>query len=201
MTEQNPPGRGRETVWRAALRRRRDKKGFDGAKPSKYFHNHMADSAKLSRRTPAHHAIHHDGNLSPIVYVTVCASGRKRILARSETMELILAKWKEASSWLVGRFVIMPDHMHLFCSPCGLEHPPLKNWVRFWKSRVSSEWPYPDEQPIWQVDCWDKQLRRGESYQQKWEYVVANPVRHRLVSTPDDWLYKGELNVLRWHEK
>jgi len=44
----------------------------------------------------------------------------------------------------------------------------------------------------------DTQLRRGESYDAKWDYVVANPVRAGLVSKSEDWPYQGEMNVLTW---
>jgi putative transposase len=55
--------------------------------------------------------------------------------------------------------------------------------------------------PLFQRDCWDRQLRTGESYAQKWEYVRNNPVRKGLVAAADDWPYQGELNVLVWHER
>ena len=33
-----------------------------------------------------------------------------------------------------------------------------------------------NQTPILQRDYWDRQLRRNESYSQKWKYVVNNPV-------------------------
>jgi len=61
---------------------------------------------------------------------------------------------------------------------------------------VSRAWPQGRETPIWQRDYWDRQLRRDESYAQKWDYVVNNPVRHGYVACAEDWRYQGELNVL-----
>jgi hypothetical protein len=52
----------------------------------------------------------------------------------------------------------------------------------------------------WQRDFWDTQLRRGESYSQKWEYVRENPFRHGLVSRAEDWPYQGEVHRLEWHD-
>jgi hypothetical protein len=43
-------------------------------------------------------------------------------------------------------------------------------------------------------------LRRHESYSQKWNYVMANPVRHGYVARAEDWPFQGELNVLNWHD-
>jgi hypothetical protein len=41
-------------------------------------------------------------------------------------------------------------------------------------------------------------LRSGESYDDKWEYVRSNSVRHGYVADANEWPYQGELNELRW---
>jgi len=92
----------------------------------------------------------------------------------------------------------MPDHIHLFCAPADLVPPPLEPWVRFWKSYVSNHWNDSAQRPIWQRHCWDTQLRKGESYEAKWDYVLENPVRAGLVKRSEDWPYQGELNILDW---
>ena len=53
-------------------------------------------------------------------------------------------------------------------------------------------------QSLWQTDCWDTQLRHVRNYEEKWEYVQANPVRKGLVSEPAAWPYQGCLQELRW---
>jgi hypothetical protein len=50
----------------------------------------------------------------------------------------------------------------------------------------------------WQSGHWDRQLRRAESYEGKWAYVIDNPVRAGLVATAAEWPYAGELHVLNW---
>ncbi len=92
-----------------------------------------------------------------------------------------MAAWSAADHWVVGRYVVMPDHIHLFCAPARQEALELKRWVHFWKSYASRHWPAPSEHPIWQTDFWDSQLRSADSYEGKWEYVWNNPVRHGLV--------------------
>lgn len=131
-----------------------------------------------------------------IVFLTVCAAKRKRILARREAHNLLLSTWSAAPAWIVGRYVVLPDHIHLFCAP--REDVSLVAWVQYWKALISIRWPWPDEQPIWQRGCWDTQLRRDASYEGKWDYVYQNPVRHRLVNRAEDWPYAGELNELEW---
>ncbi|HVF72914.1 MAG TPA: hypothetical protein VM940_15025, partial [Chthoniobacterales bacterium] len=75
--------------------------------------------------------------------------------------------------------------------------PSLERWMRYWKSRVTAALDEPAG-TLWQRHHWDRQLRRGESHDQKWDYVRNNPVRHGYVATADDWPYQGELNELRW---
>ena len=132
-----------------------------------------------------------------IVFLSVCTRQRKCILAHGDVVQLLEESWRSASSWMVGRFIVMPDHVHLFCAPLEAEARPLAQWVRYWKSSVSRRWPRAGEQPIWQLDFWDTQLRRGHHYAEKWEYVRQNPVRAGLVRRSEDWPYQGELHELR----
>jgi REP element-mobilizing transposase RayT len=89
----------------------------------------------------------------------------------------------------------MPDHIHLFASPRD-ETVSLESWVRYWKSQFSKRHKNPNHR--WQVGYWDTTLRSNESYDEKWDYVRNNPVRHGLVSRPEDWPYQGEIFVLEW---
>jgi REP element-mobilizing transposase RayT len=111
--------------------------------------------------------------------------------------EAILNAWSNASTWLVGRYVILPNHVHLFCAPNGIDAPPLERWMRYWKSLVTRTLAKGSGE-VCQRHHWDRQLRRGESYSEKWEYVRNNPVRHGYVTNADNWPYQGELNELRW---
>jgi putative transposase len=160
----------------------------------------MAIFESIGRKHPVYQPAFPDGNQTVLIFVTVNTHQRKPVLTRPDAVETILKVWHEADAWLVGRYVIMPDHVHLFCAPRDLTVS-LARWVKFWKSLASRHWPHPGEQPIWQLDFWDTQLRRGESYREKWDYVWRNPVRKKLVSQPEDWPYAGELNILAWHDR
>jgi putative transposase len=150
------------------------------------------------RKHPAHQPFVERHNEPILVFLTVCSKDRKPIFASDVCAAAIVNAWREAHSWLVGKYVIMPDHIHLFCAPGELPPQPLKQWVRYWKNVASKNWPQQNQHPIWQRDFWDTQLRRSESYRSKWEYVVANPVRAGLVKSADEWPFQGEFNVLAW---
>jgi len=72
---------------------------------------------EIGRKHPVHQSVHERRDVPIIVYLTVCTKRRKPILATPAVHELLRASWREARLWLVGRYVIMPDHLHLFCAP------------------------------------------------------------------------------------
>jgi putative transposase len=150
------------------------------------------------RKSPIHLPIIETFNRPVIVFVTVCSHSRKAILCKPDVHQLLIDAWMKADYWRLGRYVIMPDHIHLFCSPTVPDFPELKTWVRYWKSISSRSWPRRDEQPIWQRSFWDTQVRKGKSYEEKWEYVRQNPVRAGLCGISEVWPFQGELNVLEW---
>lgn len=150
------------------------------------------------RRRPIHKPVV-DRNGPVIVFLTVCTQDRRPILARDDAAAVVVAAWRAATAWAVGRYVVMPDHIHCFRTPYT-DTVPLPRWVQYWKALASRAWPRRDERPVWQRDFWDTQLRRGETYAAKWEYVWSNPVRHGLVSTPQGWPFSGELTALPWDD-
>lgn len=152
------------------------------------------------RKQPAHQPVYDIGNRSNIIFLTVCTNKRKMILANEAVHQLIRNAWQSADHWIVGRYVIMPDHIHLFCSPAKYDHLSVKRWTALWKSSTSKVWPDPSEHPIWQIDAWGTQLRKGDSYRAKWAYVSNNPVRHKLVERAENWPHQGEMNSLMWHD-
>lgn len=153
------------------------------------------------RERPAHFPSVEVRRRSVVYFVTVCAKDRRPLLASSEALAVLTQAWREADAYRVGRFVIMPDHVHLFCGPARYPEVGLPPWMAFWKSSSARRWPGGAMAgKLWQRDFWDTQLRAGESYREKWDYVRNNPVRAGLVTRPEDWPYQGELCELRWHE-
>ncbi|MGI9114075.1 MAG: hypothetical protein DLM52_13000 [Chthoniobacterales bacterium] len=85
----------------------------------------------VGRKAPVHALVCERHN-PIIVFLTVCAKGRKQVLANEQAHTLLVRSWQMATSWLVGRYVIMPHHVHLFCAPAELQA--LLQWVSYWKS-------------------------------------------------------------------
>jgi putative transposase len=157
-----------------------------------------APGASAARRKhPIHLPPRERHNRAIIIYVTSCTAKRRSILASTRVHEAIVGAWGKATRWLVGRYVVLPDHIHFFCAPNGVDIPSLEDWMRYWKSIVTKN-SGAKSGDVWQRHHWDRQLRSVESYDAKWEYVRRNPVRHGYCDNPEEWPYQGELNVLPW---
>jgi|SRR5205085_2110548 len=127
----------------------------------------------------------------PLYFVTFNADKRRNVLANSEIHERfkIFASIGESRGIGVGRYVLMPDHVHLFVR--GSPDFVLAQWVRLLKRDLSKA--VAIDPPHWQKGFFDHLIRNSESYSQKWEYVRQNPVRAGLVSDVEAWPYQGEL--------
>ena len=165
------------------------------------------DEARPSQERPVRHrpslnSIHvGNDNRATILFVSVNANKRQRVFDNPAAVDCILSAWNDARDWLVGRYVIMPDHVHFCCAPGLWPTPDFHKWMKYWKSKVALSFPTEHARPLWQRQCWDTQLRQGESFEEKCRYMVNNPVRKGLVSKAEDWPYQGVLNVFTWHEK
>ena len=137
----------------------------------------------------------------PIYFVTTCTYQRKAILASEQVAKILIHEWSSTRTrhgWAIGRYVIMPDHVHLFCSPeSGAKTLPV--FVGSWKEWTSKaiKRQLSQASSVWQEEFFDHVLRSSESYSEKWNYVRNNPVRHGLVANAADWLWQGEIEELR----
>ena len=131
----------------------------------------------------------------PTIVWLVCTKGRQPWLNDENVRNRLIQAWRAADAWLVGRYILMPDHLHLFCSPRDLNIT-LDAWVKYWKSQFSKSAQNLNWK--WQAGHWDTRLRRHESYTEKWTYAIQNPVRAGLVKRAGDWPFQGEINKLLW---
>lgn len=138
----------------------------------------------------------------PLLFVTVCTARRRPLLCQTLVQGLLEAIWAKSAGidgWFVGRYVLMPDHVHFFSKP-ALTAKPIADWMKTWKS-VSSRRIAAGakaDQPIWQEDYFDHYVRSASAYGEMWEYVRQNPVRKRLCVCPEDWPYQGTLHELHF---
>jgi REP element-mobilizing transposase RayT len=140
---------------------------------------------------------------TPVYFTTICTLNRQAILA-SPCVHAAFRSYAVRGRQFgvaVGRYVIMPDHLHVFVA-LGRELT-VSRWVKGLKRCLSDALQHAGHEPavlgksklsgFWQPGAFDHLLRGVESYEQKWHYVWQNPVRAGLVSRPEDWPYLGEI--------
>jgi REP element-mobilizing transposase RayT len=133
----------------------------------------------------------------PVYFIAVCTAKRRAVLASADAAAVLFHEWqsaRERHGWLVGRYVIMPDHVHFFCAEtaAGAQRP-LARFMGKW-----NEWTAKGicqalglSAPFWQEQFFDHVLRSDESYAEKWAYVRDNPVRAGLTATWEKWSWQG----------
>lgn len=142
---------------------------------------------------------------APLYLITFNTYERQPILATPDLHTAFVDYCRRAGDFSigVGRYVIMPGHIHLFARfGLGCEVT-LGNWIKGLKRHLDGALAREGRQPVriagqklrsfWQPGSFDHLLRSDESYAAKWHYVRQNPVRVGLVACADDWPYAGEI--------
>jgi putative transposase len=207
------------------------------------------------RKHPAHPVPVEGHNTAIILFVTLAIQPRGTALCNANFHEAFLSACRDADAWNVGRYVIMPDHVHFFCAPVQWPAIEIKRWGGYLKERITKRLKKMLEDGVseglegetsasrnacpsfirlstaspsspsdlasatqytmegeavpsrkttqtlpwrWQSDVWDVQMRSGDHYHEKWNYVRLNPIRAGLTQDPDGWPWQGEVNVLQW---
>jgi REP element-mobilizing transposase RayT len=124
--------------------------------------------------------------LDAIFFVTVCGASRGQNLFCNSTAapEIIqsIRNYHEQRRWFCQLALLMPDHIHLLLNLGPTSN--LAETIGSWK-----RWIARSQHIAWQQNFFDHRLRQGESFQQKADYILHNPVRAGLVAKPEDWPY------------
>jgi REP-associated tyrosine transposase len=135
---------------------------------------------------------------NPVYFVTFCTHRRRAILANKTVNEAFREFTMRACTEhniAVGRYVIMPDHVHFFV--CGPDDFSLGRWIGCLKQALARRMGQRNSAGvIWQRGFFDHLLRSDESYGQKWNYVRENPVRAGLKARAEEWPYAGEIVII-----
>jgi len=156
--------------------------------------------------------------VAPVYFITAVTAGRRPLLASEAIHEALGAYAMDnvPNGRTMGRYVIMPDHLHFFVRLAP--ESKISDYVRWLKTAItrcltarcnpdlqSQRIPDPRSQCstdlrsvvhegfVWQPGFFDHVMRSRESYAQKWEYVRMNPVRAGLVDAADKWPFQGEI--------
>ena len=122
-----------------------------------------------------------------IYFVTVCCRNRGvNQLAFVGTAEPLIETIKHRNArgdWFAHLAMVMPDHIHVLLS--FPQDRRIQSTISKWK-----EWTAKTLAIEWQRDFFEHRLRRDESYSEKADYILMNPVRAGLAASSDDWPFQ-----------
>src|SRR5438445_12986360 len=85
--------------------------------------SHPAESVLIFRDQPT------------IVFVTICSRKRRSQLANDSVHNALVESCSTAVAWLVGFYLIIPDHIHVFCAAMAAANT-LDRWCPFCNGRL-----------------------------------------------------------------
>jgi len=120
-------------------------------------------------------------------FVTICCQRRgidqlTKAEVASALLESIEFRHRNAD-WYMHLALLMPDHAHFIASFPGRERS-MQIVVSKWK-----EWTAKSLGVKWQRDFFEHRLRHDESFDEKSDYIRANPVRAGFITRAEDWPY------------
>ncbi|MEO5716979.1 MAG: hypothetical protein ABIR29_00215 [Chthoniobacterales bacterium] len=142
---------------------------------------------------------------APLFFVTFNTHGRRPLLANTAVHAAFLDYGLRAAAHRVGvgRYVLMPNHVHMFLCLGAGSACTLGEWMKGLKRNLDFSLSAAGERPLtfsgqklsffWQPGFFDRLLRSDESYAEKWSYVRENSVRRGLVERAEDWPCAGEI--------
>jgi REP element-mobilizing transposase RayT len=134
----------------------------------------------LNRHSLPHHVPLWVDPLKEVYFITINCQHRGRTqLTHPELAGPLLDTVKlrnERFIWFAHIFLLMPDHVHAL-----LSFPPsrtaVQQTVTLWK-----RWTARQRGIEWQRDFFEHRLRSDESWREKADYILANPVRKGLIT-------------------
>jgi putative transposase len=136
-------------------------------------------------------AIHHDRRT---FFLTTSTWGRQKLLQTDRMAELLvdlIFRYRDQHRFEVHEFVVMPDHLHLLLT-IGAEMT-IERAAQYIKGgfsyRVSRDLGLKCE--IWQRGFSEIRILTAGEYAVRARYILANPVRAGLASTPQDYKFSS----------
>jgi len=148
-------------------------------------------------------------------FITFTCYRRRRLLTTPATRWTIvngLHHLRTERGIRILAWVIMPEHVHFVLLPpdseeLGRELGRFKSWtarqiIDAGEVRTAIAKRNTGHAAVWQRRCYDHNCRTVETVKEKIAYCHANPVKRRLVSSPELWLwssynwYQGEGRVV-----
>ncbi|PTX02445.1 REP-associated tyrosine transposase [Pararhodobacter aggregans] len=131
--------------------------------------------------------------------VRLDAAGGTLLTDEIDRLRHAVAATRRERPFTIDAFVVLPDHLHCVWTLPEGDCEYSERW-RLIKSRFSMGLPpgprrhshlARNERAIWQRRFWEHHIRDAEDYRAHVAYCRANPVKHGLATSPEDWPFSS----------
>ena len=140
-----------------------------------------------------------------IVFLTTVTRGRQPLFAPQDNVDLWwdnLRTTRTFCPFKLWAYAILPNHIHLLLQPTGgrdfsqIINSTKSNFTKDYKARQKIA--HSVSLSLWQPRFWDHIIRDAEDLERHFEYIHYNPIKHSLVTRPEDY---GHSSYRYWLEK
>lgn len=135
---------------------------------------------------------------SAIVFITQVVEQRVPVFQHDDNLTLLrttLHSVKELHAFTMLGYVFLPDHFHMLIRPAvqsnfsQIMQSLKRNFTLTYKKKLSNSGTLK----LWQKSFWDHVIRDEMDLERHLDYIHYNPVRHQLVTRPEDWTHSSYL--------
>lgn len=143
-----------------------------------------------------------------IYFFTVVTLNRAPVFALEENVAALktaLRKVKSTRHFDIDAMVVLPDHLHCIWRLPDGDADYSSRWREIKKAtsrQISTTTNQRGERMVWQRRFWEHVIRDERDWRNHLDYIHYNPVKHGLVSRPDEWPWSSFGNAVRkgWYD-
>jgi len=139
------------------------------------------------------------GQVGRICHFTICSYCRQMPFITADLNDAIielLHTERERLGCFAHVYCLMPDHLHLLCSPreSGIS---MLTFINQFKGRTTrASWLHGWQGKLWQPRNYDHFVREREDLLEIAGYILQNPVRKKLAEKSADYPWCGIIDQL-----
>ena len=138
-----------------------------------------------------------------IVFITQVVKARRRLFSDESMMNLlrqVLHTVQDHHPFSMIAYVFLPDHFHLLIEPHGetnfsqIMHSIKRNFTIEYKRKMNIKASIS----LWQTRFWDHVIRDEGDFEDHFNYIHVNPVKHGYVESMGAWRHSSYLD---WYQR
>jgi len=126
-------------------------------------------------------------------FLTFCVRDRARLFDQEAIVNSALLQFRKTAAleqFSIIAYCFMPDHVHLRVEARD-DRSDLKRFAKLAKQRSGAAHALADGGRLWQEGYYERILRDDDAPRDIARYIIANPVRAGLVTSPLEYPHSG----------